>query len=117
MINSKENSSAKIQGTGKQRGAGNTRVDNNVNYNDYNKTNYANTVSEENLKVMLTLYDVFMWALTPNKEFIMNIMTDEIDPSYNGYYRPTRTQFIFNKDGEGLCLQANMFMVKKEEMK
>lgn len=116
MINSKENSSAKIQGTGKQRGAGNTRVDNNVNYNDYNKTNYANTVSEENLKVMLTLYDVFMWALTPNKEFIMNIMTDEIDPSYNGYYRPTRTQFIFNKDGEGLCLQANMFMVKKEDI-
>ena len=116
MINSKENSSSKIQGTGRQRGAGNTRVGNNTNYNDYNKTEYANKVSEQNLSVMFTLYDVFMWALTPNKEFIVNIMTDEIKEEYNGYYRPTRTQFIFNKDGESLALQANHFMVKKEDI-
>ena len=116
MINSKKNSSSKIQGTGKQRGTGNTRVDNNTNYNDYNKTSYANKVSEQNLTIMMTIYDVFMWALTPNKEFIINFENSNVDPSYSGYYRPTRQQYIFNKDGERLTLQANCFFVKKDDI-
>lgn len=116
MINSKENSSATIGGTGKQRGNGNVRVGNNTNYNDYTKTNYANEVSEQNLTIMMSIYDPFMWALTPNKEFIINFLDTDVDQSYNGYYRPTRTQFIFNKDGEGLALQANCFFVKKDDI-
>jgi hypothetical protein len=116
LINSQSNSSATVGGTGDQRGAGVTRVENNNNSNDYSKANFANSVSENNLKIKVSILDPFMWALTPNKEFIFNWVNSRLASEYSGYYRPTRTDFFFTKNGDDLSLAVNCYFVKKEDI-
>ena len=116
MINSKKNSSATISGTGDQRGSGNTRVENNNDDNDYSKLQYANSVSEMNKPLKMTIMDNFMWALTPNKEFIINWEDTRVAPVYNGYYRIKICQYMLAKNGDWMTLTTRLDMVKKEDI-
>lgn len=116
MINSKKNSSATISGTGDQRGSGNTRVENNNDDNDYSKVQYANSVSEMNKPLKMTIMDNFMWALTPNKEFIINWEDTRVAPVYNGYYRIKICQYMLAKNGDWMTLTTRLDMVKKEDI-
>lgn len=113
-LNAKDNAPTHIEGTGEQRGKGNTRVDNNANANPYMQTQYANDIQEGNMSVKMTVFDPYMWALTPNKEFILHYLDSNVDPTYSGYYRIRKTDFLFNRNGTQLTLTANIDMVKKE---
>lgn len=116
MINSKDNSSATIGGTGDQRGSGVTRVENNNNGNAYAKTDYANAVSENNKKLRVTFNDVYFWALTPNKEHIWNWMDSRLSADYSGVYRPLQTNFWFQNRGGSLSLTVTAEYAKKEDI-
>lgn len=113
-LNARDNAPTHIEGTGVQRGSGITRIENNANTNEYMQTQYVNDVQERNLTVNMSVFDPYMWALTPNKEFMLQYMDSNIDPNYSGCYRIRKTDFIFNRNGEQLTLTANIEMVKKE---
>lgn len=115
-LDAKDNLPSKIWGIGLQRGSGITRVENNANINPYMQTQYINDVQERNLTMNVTLFDVYMWALTPNKEFTVQYVDSNIDPVFSGCYRIKNTDFVFNKNGEQLTLTANVQMVKKESI-
>lgn len=111
LINSQNNSSATI---GSEDGI--TRISNNNNANDYAKTEYANTVSENNKRMRVVMTDVYFWALTPNKEHLWNWMDPRLSAEYSGYYRPLSTNFWFAKNGDGLTLTVTAEYVKKEDL-
>ena len=115
-LNAKANKTIHIEGTGLQRGSGNTRIDNNANANEYMQSQYANNIQEGNIAVRMSIFDPYMWALTPNKEFILNYLDSNVNPYYNGFYRILKTDFLFNRNGEQLTLTANIEMVKKESI-
>ena len=116
MINSQLNGKAHVEGAGNQRGTGNTRVGNNTNANSYNTTQYANQIQEGNVNCKMTLFDPYMWALTPNKENIIHWVGSSVDESFSGYYRITKADYVFSRNGEKLNLTANLNMVKKEDI-
>jgi len=115
-INSSKNSSSTIGGTGEQTGSGNTRVDYNTDDNDYNKVQYASSVSENNCKVLIRFSDVMMFALTPNKEFLIDWVDSKLYGKYSGYYRPTKMDYIFSRNGDGFNLDVNGYFVKKTDI-
>ena len=115
-IASQANSHSNVKGAGAQRGDGISRVESNPNANEFTKSQYANTVSENNVKMRIPLFDVKMDALTPNKEFLVQWEDSTVDGTYVGLYRPTKVEYVFNKDGDNLCITAMLNMVKKEDI-
>lgn len=112
----KNNSTTHIEGTGNQRGSGMTRVQDNITMNEHALTMYANSVQEGNVDIKMTIFDVYMKALTPNKEFIIHWLDPNVDRTYSGYYRMRKVDFLFNRNGDQLTLTASMDLVKKEDI-
>lgn len=115
-INAKSNSTMNIGGTGIQTGSGNTNVHELNSGNPNALTMYANTVQEGNCEIKITVFDIYMRALTPNKEFIIHWLDSNVKRDYSGYYRLKKADYLFNRNGDQLTLTANLDMVKKDDI-
>lgn len=116
LINAQTNSSSTISSTGNTTGGAVTRVGYNNQDNAMAKSEYATSVSENNVKIAFMLHDFLMFAMTPNKEFIVNWVDSKVHEQYSGFYRPTKATYSFTKNGDSLALTGRIDMVKKEDI-
>lgn len=98
IVDSGNNETTEVSGAGKQRGMGNSTIVSDKFGNDFNKSVMLSEINERNLHLSCYLLDHDLFAMTPNKEFVV-YFTDKEKGKYNGYYRLTSAVAAFTKAG------------------
>lgn len=112
IVDPKNNETTEVSGAGQQRGMGSSKVVSDKFGNNFNKSVMLSEINERNLHISMYIVDHNIFAMTPNKEFVINF-TDKEKMKYSGYYRLISAVTAFTKNGELFNCAAQYEMAQK----